>query len=569
MDSDRARLFDEVHKLVTGLLLGNRDEDHIVRLEQLLRENGVARQVYLEYISQSGLLHDWGSQYSQRHLWPEIDASAVIELLEEDEKVQRERVRKEVEELAKSIFEENKRLAELKRQAEEEERRRKRGPIEISPVAALIAAACVIFVVFSVARPFWRAEQPEAHLRPRPQADGQDRIPPTVATLIRNVGGNLSVMRIQDSSSELSVMESKPGTRLTTNRYSLDKGIIEIGFDRGAVVVVESPAGFEIASQDRIVLDQGKAYSIVEKDAVGFSLQTASAIFVDLGTEFGVRAGNGASSVHVKDGSVAIAPHELPPSSRFNRELLPAGEARMVADDGTITKIPIDVGGFVRTSNGLLAFDSFDASNQSAQLSNYRGGHGFRGRWAQSDVARQLAEIQILDNAAASRGMGDVAYYRSLADPLEARDVLYFSANFRISGDDPQCSALLALRRLRGGTRGNRVAIGIADQQFTIRMGTTFGEDGVEAQSGTFGSCTDGEWHRIVAKLEFDSNGNKERLSAWLNPGSNRDAPDCTIEHDIGYTVPEMVEIRYWDMDGDTRGFVDNLRLGVEWAAVQ
>ena len=80
------------------------------------------------------------------------------------------------------------------------------------------------------------------------------------------------------------------GTRVATNsdELCLREGLVNLLFDNNAKVVIEGPAKFKLITDDRIGLSYGKAYAIVPKQAVGFSIYTENAKVIDLGTEFGV-----------------------------------------------------------------------------------------------------------------------------------------------------------------------------------------------------------------------------------------------------------------------------------------
>ena len=97
------------------------------------------------------------------------------------------------------------------------------------------------------------------------------------------------------------------GDVMRPGKFVLVKGLAEITFNDGAVVVVEGPAKIELESSVSMSLWSGKIYAVVSQYAVGFMVNTPSAIAVDLGTEFGISvAGNGSCDLHVFDGSVNL-----------------------------------------------------------------------------------------------------------------------------------------------------------------------------------------------------------------------------------------------------------------------
>ena len=92
-----------------------------------------------------------------------------------------------------------------------------------------------------------------------------------------------------------------PGT------FTLDSGLIQLEFYRGAVVVVEGPAELEFVSADQIICRRGRLRVHVPPQAEGFAVLSPQVELVDLGTEFGMDvASDGSASVHVFDGKVEL-----------------------------------------------------------------------------------------------------------------------------------------------------------------------------------------------------------------------------------------------------------------------
>ncbi len=87
-------------------------------------------------------------------------------------------------------------------------------------------------------------------------------------------------------------LPTEAGARLAPGRLRLAEGLARIVFDTGAEVTLEGPADLEIVSARRCVLHGGRLVGKVPPGAVGFTVDTPTAVLKDLGTEFGV---------HVKD----------------------------------------------------------------------------------------------------------------------------------------------------------------------------------------------------------------------------------------------------------------------------
>ena len=91
-------------------------------------------------------------------------------------------------------------------------------------------------------------------------------------------------------------LPTEEGARLPQGRLRLAEGIARITFDSGAEITLEAPADLELLSAKRCVLHGGRLVAKVPPQAIGFVVDTPTAVMTDLGTEFGV---------NVKDGQTA------------------------------------------------------------------------------------------------------------------------------------------------------------------------------------------------------------------------------------------------------------------------
>ena len=99
----------------------------------------------------------------------------------------------------------------------------------------------------------------------------------------------------------------EPSGRLKPGSFQLETGAAVIAFDRGARVVVEGPAAFELLDNNSMTLRFGKARAHVPESAHGFKLQTPRFTAVDLGTEFGCDVStDGVGELHVFHGNVDL-----------------------------------------------------------------------------------------------------------------------------------------------------------------------------------------------------------------------------------------------------------------------
>lgn len=120
-------------------------------------------------------------------------------------------------------------------------------------------------------------------------------------------------------SEEFAVVAQSVGARLpdgsavTTNRevgretIEIASGIIRLDFDHGASMTVEGPARFELQDAMNVFFEEGVATFQVPESAKGFTVDTADAEVVDLGTAFGVsRLPGGKTDVCVFEGEVEV-----------------------------------------------------------------------------------------------------------------------------------------------------------------------------------------------------------------------------------------------------------------------
>ena len=129
------------------------------------------------------------------------------------------------------------------------------------------------------------------------------------------------------------------GSELRAGLLSLNKGFVSIKFSKGAEVVIEGPADFELLTDEQMMLLSGKLSAKVPGRAKGFIVQTPTATVVDYGTEFGVEVNETANTTetHVFAGLVELRDSSDP--ARFSAsERLKAGMAASVRN-GRISKV--------------------------------------------------------------------------------------------------------------------------------------------------------------------------------------------------------------------------------------
>ena len=105
----------------------------------------------------------------------------------------------------------------------------------------------------------------------------------------------------------------RDGEPLKPRRLSLTSGVAHLTFNDGARVLLEGPCQFDLRTAGSGFLKAGRLVAHVPPSAVGFTVATAAAEIIDLGTEFAVEVDEEQNAeVHVFTGAVvtraAIAP---------------------------------------------------------------------------------------------------------------------------------------------------------------------------------------------------------------------------------------------------------------------
>lgn len=132
------------------------------------------------------------------------------------------------------------------------------------------------------------------------------------------------------------------GQPMQTRWLKLRSGVAEVVLSRGARVLLEGPAEFQVASDNMGFLKRGKLHAYVPKSAHGFVVRGEKFYATDKGTEFGCAvAENGGAEVHVFTGMVSVGNN-----GKAGRDFS-AAQAVSVDDTG-VRDIPARPGAFIR-----------------------------------------------------------------------------------------------------------------------------------------------------------------------------------------------------------------------------
>lgn len=144
---------------------------------------------------------------------------------------------------------------------------------------------------------------------------------------------------------------TKPGKYLKVSgkQFNLLAGYVRLDFDNGADVLIEAPADFSIASDNKIWLRRGKVYSVVPPAASGFTISTDNADIIDIGTEFGVRVERSEDTdLHVIKGKTNLV---IENGTEMVASEVSAGMARNISGEGYVSEIECQADLFARNIN--------------------------------------------------------------------------------------------------------------------------------------------------------------------------------------------------------------------------
>ena len=198
--------------------------------------------------------------------------------------------------------------------------------------AGVVAAAALLIIAFRVIAP-----------APIPSSDGVRSVASAPVAAEAPI-----VAEIANSFDAPLTRDDRPittGAQLRSGLIVLERGVAMVKFASDVTMVVEGPAEVELMTADRAKLVRGRVVVRVPQQALGFTLHSDAAAFVDLGTEFGVEVLEpGRANVHVIDGEVAFVPRDgANPSKTLRR-----GFANEVTVDGAVQDVPYDEQKFVR-----------------------------------------------------------------------------------------------------------------------------------------------------------------------------------------------------------------------------
>ena len=170
-------------------------------------------------------------------------------------------------------------------------------PTPLSMAIAAVSIASLLALLAVIAPPIYRAVR------------GETAPTPTVQTGLARITGL--------HEAKFRTARLRPGSYIEADEtIDLVEGMVEIRCHTGERLILQGPAELSLLGNPRrsnctlAILTAGKLTAQVPKAAIGFTVETPTAIVVDLGTEFGILANAQRTEVHVLDGKVSAQPKQ-------------------------------------------------------------------------------------------------------------------------------------------------------------------------------------------------------------------------------------------------------------------
>ncbi len=170
-----------------------------------------------------------------------------------------------------------------------------------------------------------------------PQTSGDAARPEVAETASRSLSGQGIATIVRAVGVQWTGSKRSPGNVLGPGWLKFERGLVELEFHRGARVVVEGPAEFELITDMQARCVRGRLRADVPPPAIGFEILSPNVRVVDRGTAFGLDVqSDGPAEIHVFSGRVDYATKVSP---NTERELL-QGKAVRVDGAGVFSDIP-------------------------------------------------------------------------------------------------------------------------------------------------------------------------------------------------------------------------------------
>ncbi|SFJ02419.1 FecR domain-containing protein [Planctomicrobium piriforme] len=206
------------------------------------------------------------------------------------------------------------------------------------------ATTLALLVLFGVMTWKWPGPSPAMTQLPAPAADAQQVI------LVEEIRAKFFGQGTLNSGDVVQPLQD----------YLLQSGLVKLRFPSGAIAILEAPSIFQVATQDRLVLNTGACSVHAPPGAEGFEVITPLTKVVDRGTRFYVRVQeNNETEVHVIEGAADLYPTA---TASVDPLIADASGAVRRPADAEATRLTngeaIRVGGFLDSSGQRMKFHS-------------------------------------------------------------------------------------------------------------------------------------------------------------------------------------------------------------------
>lgn len=333
------------------------------------------------------------------------------------------------------------------------------------------------------------------------------------------------------------------GTRLYEQEsLFLKQGVAKVVFDSDAEVVLEAPVLIKLQNNGKVGLDLGRLYAYVPKQAIGFTVNTPHASFIDLGTEFGINVDNSDKiQTRVYQGKVAVQVGS--DSNLFKEAVIGAGQVGLV------------------DLNRVLSITEFSTQQLEfvRSVEQYQSGHSLLNRNLivnadfekdavtydpQSSESQYLSENNVMISGWNDRGPATINTYDALGEvPVPPDKGENFFIGYQACTIDQEIS--------------------VTDLSYKINRGKILYE-----LSGWIGGWEVHEDHLEITASFLDSS-DKLIASAQIGPvtAKERNFQTCFVERSIKGILPPgvrkiVIRLRSIHDSGDTTdAYADNLNF--------
>jgi hypothetical protein len=390
-------------------------------------------------------------------------------------------------------------------------------------------------------------------------------------------------------------------TLRTGQRVELDEGLAEITFENGATVLLEGPASFVVDAADKLGLASGRLAAIVPQRAGGFRIHTQTLDVFEVGAEFGVWAQeSGAAELHVFNGLVKADVRGGDGRTLRRLELNGAEAVRINPTSTTVVEFPADDAKFVRNispasgpHDGLLAYEGFRYPEGPLEAQN--GGFGWAGPWFTTNADQEAGPDSNSVKAGSltvggmvpvgNRAMLSAHYNRirrqlatSVGGVFDAAGLVENLDEVRLVGRDGKQVYISFLQRVsktgdgfygvelhRGDGNGNRVLC-IGNGADEAGYGATSNVNVFGKQNLPSLGAENAEANFFVVKMTFGVE-NRDVVEVYRNPASLRDETACTPTAVLrGNFAFDRISLA--NFDGTKVHEADEIRVGSHFLAV-